>query len=307
MKKDISIIVINFGNTKEYTRKCLQTLLPACKKLKSEIIVIDNISTDGTAEMIKKDFKEVIYIRKDKPYGFGANNNFGLQKATARYVLFLNSDTELLDDNILKEMVDYMDKNPKVAVSSSALLNSDRKTLQASGGAFPDLLRVFMWMTFVDDLPFVDRLIVPFHPMHDISPFGSNVKYYKTSHQQDWVTGAFYLARKEVLDKLNGFDEDYDAYVEEVDLSYRIKRLGYQIMYLPKWKIVHHGGVSYGSERSFIYELKNIKLFYSKHYPKIHGFILNLILKLGIFLRIIVFGVVRPEVAKIYRKALKEI
>lgn len=307
MKKDLSVIVINFGNTKEYTQKCLKSLTPAVKKLNAEVIVVDNISTDGTAEMIKRDFKEAIYIRKNKPHDFGTNNNFGLQKAAGRYVLFLNSDTELLDDNILKEMVEYMDKNPRVGASSSALLNSDGKTLQASGGAFPDLLRVFMWMTFIDDLPFVDRLITPFHPMHDISPFGSNEKYYKTAHQQDWVTGAFYLARKDVLEKLGGFDEDYDAYVEEVDLSYRIKKLGFSIMYLPKWKIVHHGGVSYGSERSFIHELKNIKVFYAKHYPKIYGVVLNLILKLGIVLRIVIFGILRPEVAKIYRIAIKEI
>ncbi len=286
---DLSIIIVNFGNTKNYTKKCLDSLEKAVKKINTEIIVVDNISRDGTLQMIKKDYPEVIYIRKEKAYGFGANNNFGIKVAIGRYVLFLNNDTEIIDKNIFSEMIEWMDKNPQVAVSSSGLLNSDKKTIQASGGAFPNLFRVIAWMTFLNN------------------SYHHNLNYYNKAHSQDWVTGAFYMVRKEVLDKVRYFDEDYDAYVEEVDLSYRIKKLGYEISYLPNWKIVHYGGISYGSEKALIYEMKNLKLFYKKHYPKWQLPILNIIIKFGCLLRIIIFGLINPKLSKIYAKAINNI
>ena len=286
---DLSIIIVNFGNTKNYTKKCLDSLEKAVKKINTEIIVVDNISRDGTLQMIKKDYPEVIYIRKEKAYGFGANNNFGIKVAIGRYVLFLNNDTEIIDKNIFSEMIEWMDKNPQVAVSSSGLLDPDKKTIQASGGAFPNLFRVIAWMTFLNN------------------SYHHNLNYYNKAHNQDWVTGAFYMVRKEVLDKVRYFDEDYDAYVEEVDLSYRIKKLGYEISYLPNWKIVHYGGISYGSEKALIYEMKNLKLFYKKHYPKWQLPILNIIIKFGCLLRIIIFGLINPKLSKIYAKAINNI
>lgn len=284
---DLSIIIVNFGNTKNYTKKCLDSLENAVKKINTEIIVVDNISHDGTLQMIKKDYPKVIYIRKEKAHGFGANNNFGIKVSIGRYVLFLNNDTEIIDKNIFSEMIEWMDKNPQVAVSSSGLLNSDKKTIQASGGGFPNLFRVIAWMTFLNN------------------SYHHNLSYYDKAHNQDWVTGAFYMVRKEVLDKVGDFDEDYDAYVEEVDLSYRIKKLGYEICYLPDWKIVHYGGISYGSEKALIYEMKNLKLFYKKHYPKWQLPVLNIIIKFGCLLRIIIFGLINPKLSKIYAKAIK--
>jgi len=284
---ELSIIIVNFGNTKNYTKKCLDSLKNAVKKINTEIIVVDNISRDGTLEMIKKDYPKVIYIRKEEAHGFGANNNFGIKVAIGRYVLFLNNDTEIIDKNIFSEMIEWMDKNPQVAVSSSALLNADKKTIQASGGSFPNLFRVIAWMTFLNN------------------SYHHNLSYYNKAHNQDWVTGAFYMVRKEVLNKVGNFDEDYDAYVEEVDLSYRIKKSGFDIWYLPNWKIVHYGGISYGSEKALIYEMKNLKLFYKKHYPKWQLPVLNIIIKFGCLLRIIIFSLINPKLSKIYAKAIK--
>ena len=309
MKKeiDLSIIIINFGNTKEYTRKCLASLSKAISKLNTEVIVVDNISNDGTREMIKKDFPKAIYIRKEEPHGFGENNNFGIKIAKGRYILLLNSDTEIIDENIFVQMTAWLDRNPKVAVCTSALVCEDKKTLQGSGGSLPDLFRVFLWLTFLDDIPFIDRLITPFHPLHPNSFIGRNDSYFTKEHQQDWVTGAFYMIRKEVLKDSGVFDEDFNAYVEEVDLSYRIKKLGWQIWYLPQWKTLHYGGVSYGSENSIVFEMKNLKLFYKKHYPKWQLSILNILIKVGLILRIVLFFVINPKLSKIYAKAYKTV
>ncbi len=313
-KKEIklSIIIISLSTEKYHTKDSLEitlkSLKPALNTLSSEVILVDNSSIDdGTYKLAKSYFPEIKYLKRKSVYGFGDNNNFGLKHATGKYVLFLNNDVKFLDTNTLSEMVDWMNKNEKVGASTCSLLNSDEKTLQGTGGSFPNLFNVFAWMTFVDDIPLLNKLIKSMHPMHSVSPFGSNDDYYKKSQSQDWITGAFYLVRKEILDKVGGFDEDYDAYVEETDLSFRIKNLGYEIMYLPKWKIVHYGGQSYGSENSLIFELKNLSLFFKKHYPKWQMPILKLTIKLGCFLRIIVFSLFRPNLVKVYAKAIKTI
>lgn len=309
---DLSIIVISLSTDKYHTKDSLEltlkTLSPAIKNVSSEVILVDNTTIDdGTYMMSKKYIPEVVYIKRNKVFGFGANNNIGLEKARGKYILFLNNDVKFLDSKILSEMVDWMDNNKEVGAVTCSLLNSDEKTLQGTGGSFPNLINVFAWMTFIDDIPFVGNLIKSMHPMHNISPFGQNNTYYLKTHEQDWITGAFYFTRKKIIESINGFDEDYDAYVEETDLSYRIKKMGYKVMYMPKWKIIHYGGQSYGSENSLIYELKNLKLFFRKHYPSWQLPILNFIIKLGCFLRIIVFSLFRPNLVKIYAKAFKTV
>lgn len=300
---DLSIIIISLStekyNSKDNLEVALKTLKPALKKIKSEVILVNNSTAeDGTFNMAKSYIADIIFLKRDKLYQFGDNNNFGLKKAKGKYVLFLNNDIKFLDSNILKEMISWMDNNPKVAVSSCALLNEDEKTLQGSGGSFPNLSKVIAWMAFIDDLPIINKLFSSYHP---------NLDYFKKPHKQDWVTGAFYLVRKDVLDISGGFDLDYNAYVEETDLSYRISKLGYDTWYLPKWKIIHFGGQSYGTENSIIFEMKNLKIFYSKHYPKWQLPILSFVLKFGCLLRIIVFSLFKPDLVKIYAKAIKTI
>ncbi len=299
-KIDLSIIIISLSTVKYHTKAGLETTLksmvPALKNVSHEVIIVDNTTiSDGTLEMVKKYTSNCIYLKRSSVYSFCDNNNFGLKRASGKYILFLNNDVEFTDKNILEEMVDWMDKNPKIGVSTPALLNSDKKTLQRSGGYFPTLFRVIAWMTFLDDVPAINKLFNSYHP---------NLGYFNDKHKQDWITGAFYLVRKEILDKIGGFDEDYNAYVEETDLSFRIKKEGWEIWYLPKWKIVHFGGLSYGNENSLISELKNLNLFYKKHYPAWQLPILNVAIKLGCILRIIVFSFFKPSLVKIYAKAI---
>lgn len=309
---DLSVIIISLSTDKYHTKSSLEitlkSLKPALSKISSELILVDNTTIDdGTCSFAKSYFPEVKYIKRNEVHGFGDNNNFGLKYANGRYVLFLNNDVRFLDNTILNQMVEWMDKNPKVGASTCSLINTDEKTLQGTGGSFPNLFNVFAWMTFLDDVPFINKFIKSMHPMHDISPFGSNEKYYKDAHTQDWITGAFYLVRKEILDKIGGFDEDFDAYLEETDLSFRIKNAGYELYYLPKWRIIHFGGQSYGGENSLIFELKNLKVFFKKHYPKWQLPFLNFTIKLGCLLRIIVFSVFRPNLVKVYAKAFKTV
>lgn len=156
----------------------------------------------------------------------------------------------------------------------------------------------------IQDIPFVDSIIRPFHPLHSKSPFAKGADFYKLERELDWVTGAFLLSRSEILGKVKGWDEKYFMYVEEVDLCYRIKRLGYKVWYLPAWSIIHLGGASGKTKGSSLTsEMNGIKRFYTKFFPRWQFPILRFFLKIGALGRIILFGILEgADSAKIYAK-----
>jgi hypothetical protein len=288
--KDLSIIIASF-NTKDLTLAAINSVIKNTKKISFEFVVIDNNSKDGSIEALKKlsgQHKNITVVANKENVGFGAANNQAVKMAKGRFILFLNPDT-ITNDNVLDEMVGWMDKNPKVGISSCSLKYKDG-TIQATGGYFPTLGKVFAWMTFLDDLPGVSSLIKSFHPMHERSPLGANTGFYKKDHQMDWVTGAFFMVRSEVARKVEDFDKDYFMYMEEVDYCFRAKKLGWQVMYLPRWSIIHYGGASAGKEFSLMSEVTGLKVFYKKHMPSWQFPILRLIIKLGALIRIPLFG-----------------
>jgi len=274
-KEEVDISIVIVSSKMDYLGDCLKSLKSSLSSVSNEIIVIDNASSDKIGSQINKDFPGVKVIRREVDGGFGENNNMGMKIAKGRYVLLLNDDTKIIQNNIFKEMVAWMDENPSVGLSSCALVNPDEKTVQGSGGYFPTLARVIAWMTFIDDIPGVDKLMKPYHPLHPASPFYKNAEYYKKPQGLDWVTGAFFLMRKEAMASVGLFDEDFFLYVEEVELAYRFYKSGWKTRYLPEWKIVHFGQTTNGSENATIFEMKNLKLFYKKHYAKIYGFFVS--------------------------------
>ena len=275
-KCKVSIIIVSY-NTKRLTLNCIDSIYKYTKNLKFEIIVVDNNSTDGSREKLSRkysDKKTFKFVKSSENVGFGAANNLGVKKAKGQYLLFFNSDTEL-KDNFLNEIIDWMDKNPETGISSCALKNSDG-SMQITGGYFPNLFRVAIWMT-IQDLPMMDTLIKPFHPR----------TAYISNRELDWVTGAFFLVRKKVFDSLKGFDQDYFMYTEEVDFCYRAKRLGWKVSLLPQWSIIHHGRGSSNLEFSILSEITGLKIFFKKHYPKWQYLPLRILLKIGSFWRIL--------------------
>jgi len=296
-KIDLSIVIVNF-NTKKLTRECIESVVKNTKGITYEFIVVDNDSKDGSVEMLKKlqnskTPKLKLVVNQDNR-GFGQANNQGMEISKGRYILLLNSDT-LVKSNVLAEMVSWMDKNPKAGIASCGLRFKDGK-IQGTGGYFPTLARVFAWMTFLDDIPGLMKFITPFHPMHGLSPFDKNIKFFKKEKQVDWVTGAFLLMRKEVYEQIGGFDKAYFMYVEEVDLCYRAKMAGWQVWYLPRWHIIHYGGASSTAESPLVNEVKSLKTFYRLHMPKWQYPILRVILKFGALVRIPIFGKVYAKV-----------
>lgn len=309
MEKDkIQISIVIVSSKLNYLGDCLKTAYTALKEVPNEIIIIDNASPDKIGAQIKLKFSEVKIIRREVNGGFGENNNMGMKIAKGKYILLLNDDTKIIDKNIFKEMIEWMDNHPKVGLSSCALVNPDLKNYQGSGGYFPTLPRVIAWMTFIDDLPFADKIIKPYHPLHGGSFFYTNEDYFKKSHKQDWVTGAFFLMRKDAMDAAGIFDEGFFLYVEEVELAYRFAEKGWEAWYLPKWKTVHYGMSTNGSEKATIMEMQNLRLFYSKHATKWQLPVLTIVLKLGAVLRLLIYGGLgKFSTAKVYAKAFSSI
>jgi len=302
---DISVITVSH-NIKKLMKGCLASIYQKAGK-QFEVFVYDQSSTDGTSEMIEKEFPLVNLLKNRKNIGFGPSNNVAMKKANGRYLLLLNSDTKIIQKGIFDEMVNWMDNHPEVGIASCALINPDG-SIQGSGGYFPSLLRVFAWMFFIDDFPILDKLIKPYHPMHAWSPIYKGTDYFKKAHRQDWVTGAFFLIRRKVIEDIGYFDDDYFAYVEEVDYCYRASRKGWEAWYLPRWKTVHYGQATTGGEYATINEFKNLVLFYKKHHPPWKLPILRVLLKAGAGMRLIVFGIIKgKEVAKTYARAFREV
>ena len=301
---DLSIIIVSY-NTKQLLKKCIDLLSLNTHDLTYEVIIVDNGSTDGSVKYLRglASSSKFKIILNSENVGFARANNQGLKIFHGKFVLLLNSDTEI-HSNVLGEMIDWMTKNPTVGIASCNLLNKNR-TVQGTGGYFPTIIRVISWMT-IQDLPYVDNFIKPFHPLKPRSITRNNA-FYQNQKELDWVTGAFFLIRKKVIDEIGFLDTDYFMYTEEVDYCYRAKSKGWQVVFLPKWQIIHLGGASGSTGYPIIAEFKGVKLFYKKHYPGWQYPILRLFLKLGALIRMVIFGILDgKESAKTYAKAFIE-
>jgi len=308
-KVDLSVVVLNF-NTSTLLSNCIDSLCKNTRDIRFEIIVVDNNSTEKGSLKLLEEFEEhpkiTKIIRNTKNLGFANGNNLGIKSSKGRYILLLNSDT-LIQSNVLGEMISWMDKNTNVGLSSCSLLNKDN-TVQGSGGYFPTITRIFAWMLFIDDIPFVDRLIKPFHPVHGKSPFYKGTVQFNRYRKQDWITGAFFLMRSKVIKDVGVLDENYFMYVEDMDYCFRARKAGWDVVYNPKWSIVHLGGASSNKEFPILSEFKAMKQFYRKYYSDIEYLLLRVAFKIGSVLRMILFGILEgKEASKSYARAFKEI
>ena len=316
----LSIIILSY-NTREITLNCLDSILKdkgldfnhqKNSLTPAEIIIIDNNSTDGSPQAIKNYFQKkgisnYQLITNRQNFGFGKANNQGLKIAQGNYILFLNSDTLILHSAI-SQALDWLSSHPEVGTCTAQLLNSD-KTIQPSGGYFPNLANVFTWCTGLDDLPFVNQIIRPLHPHPP--DFYTHDKFYLKDHPQDWVTGAFMLTRKSILDKVGGFDENYFMYGEELELSYRLKKEfpQYLTWYLVGPQIIHLGGASAVSKIDpILNEYRGIISFFKKHRLPWQLSVIKFLLKFNAYLRSIIYKIIgRSQTANLYLKACSKI
>lgn len=297
---DLSIIIVSY-NTKVVLLNCLNSIKEFSSGFSYEVIVVDNASSDGSLKALYEYSKNNAFVKVidgKKNLGFGKGNNLGTKEARGEYLLFLNSDT-LLIDNALKVTLTQVRELDQLGIYSCKLLNADKST-QASGGYFPNLFNVFAWQFFLDDLPIFKNLIPSFHPQTSAS---------EKNHFADWVTGAFMLMPKSVFDKLGGFDENIFMYTEEMELAYRVKLANLKTYFSATPSIIHLAGASSGSFFALTSELKYLPYFWQKHKPHWQMPILKLFLFTGSLLRLLIFGIIKGDETRkrAYTTALRNI
>jgi len=302
----ISVIIVSF-NTKEILHDCIQSLLKNLKDVNFEIIIVDNGSSDGSKGFLKTLTKKNNKIRcffMDKNLGFGGANNYAMERSKGGYLLLINPDV-FIKNEVIQKVAKWMDENKSYGAASANLYNKDG-SMQGTGGYFPTLVRVFSWMT-IQDIPFVDDLIKPFHPLKPNFPL-SGERFYASEKDLDWLTGAFLMIRRDAYKDTGFFDPDFFMYTEEVEYCLRLKMKGWGVRYLPYDGIIHLGAASAGTKMSILSEFEGVKKLYKKHYSSWQFPILKLVLKIGCLWRIPVYGLIKgKETAKIYVKAFTEI
>lgn len=248
-----SIIIVNY-NTEKLTRNCLDSVFLNCDKTDFEIIVVDNDSSDGSARMLESEFGDRIKIIKNKiNQGFGPANNQGAQIAQGEYLFFLNSDT-FVKNNILKPLKDVLDSDNKIGIISPKLISEDGQEQERAYGEFPNLLSVIL------------------------EKFEKPPIIKKDLFETDWVSGAALITRKDIFEKIGGFDEDFFMYFEDIDLCKRVKDAGFKIAVYPGVSVTHLCGQSIkkSSERKKYY-YKSQDYFYKKHYSLLQMYLMKVI------------------------------
>jgi N-acetylglucosaminyl-diphospho-decaprenol L-rhamnosyltransferase len=228
---DLSIVIVSW-NVRDLLRQCLHSVLANSQTCRLEVIVVDNVSTDGSAEMVRAEFPDVHLIVNAENRGFPAANNQGLAIAEGRYTLILNPDTEIVGD-ALATMVAYADTHPDVGVVGPQLLNEDR-SVQSSRRRFPTLATALFESTWLQ--PCAPRRLLERYYVQDQPD--------DVTLDVDWVKGAAVMARRETVEQVGPMDEGYFMYSEELDWCKRFKNASWRVIYLPTAQIIHYGGRS---------------------------------------------------------------
>lgn len=270
MKKQLSIVILNH-NTKDLLRQSLESISGPC-----EIIVVDNNSSDGSVEMLEKYFSKIKLIKNKQNFGFSKGNNLARGKVSGEYVLFLNSDTKIYPGT-LETMVNFMNTDKNIGISTCLVTLPNGKLYYACHRGFPTPLSSLLYFLGL--------------PSSYYSRYENNI------HEIDACSGTFLLIRKNLLDKINWFDEDYFAYGEDLEMCYRVKELGYKVMFNPTVKILHYWGASSGlkstsrqvttaeknnSDRWNTARYQAMKIFYDKHYRQKYSALFRQLVFLGI-------------------------
>ena len=287
----LSIIILSY-NTKELTVKCLESIVSQyMEQLENgefEIIVVDNASTDGSPSVISNfqfPISNLKIIENKENVGFAKGCNVGAKAAKGEYVLFLNSDTEVLDRGFLK-MVEFLDKNPKIGILGGRLLNPDNSP-QPSTGKFYTPFNLFLMLIGGER-------------------FGLLRKSPKNIEKVDWVSGGCMMVKKDVFKKLKGFDENFFMYVEDMEICFRAKKLGFLTYFYPNISIFHKKLGSSNRSFAIIHIYKGLLYFYSRHKSRQEYLIAKLMLTVKAKLAIFV-GSFRQNsfLRDTYRRALK--
>lgn len=253
---DVSFIIVSW-NAKGYLLKCLDSLKRTEKGYISEIIVVDNASSDGSAQAVRERFSNVVVLENARNLGFARANNAGIRKARGRYLCLVNSDVEVLEDCV-GALLRQMEAEPRLGMIGPLLLEADRR-IQVSCWGFPGLWNMFCCALALDRMFAGCRFFNGYQMRHFQKDEARDV---------DILGGAFWLTRREAVREVGPLDEGFFMYGEDMDWCKRFWQKGWPIRFDPKGRAIHYGGASSANAPiRFYVEMQRANLqYWKKHH-----------------------------------------
>jgi len=291
---DISIVIVNM-NTKGDLRNCLLSVFKSLEKseLDFEIFIVDNNSSDGSQEMVRKEFPLVVLIENKENLGFSRANNRAIRIAKGDYILLLNPDTVIAPKS-LDLMVDFMKKNQRVGALGPELIGVDGG-VQPSAGKADTVFTIFLRFCLPRILTRKIKEILVKNTFRNFRKLlGSQVDSYfsladiEAPVEIDLISGACFLINKEIIKEIGLLDERFFLYSEDADLCVRIRKKGWKVIYFPKVKVIHYGGTTTGGEFkpfTLCYGAESAYYYFKKHYSKADSFIVRILLSFALAVR----------------------
>ncbi len=272
---EISVIIVNY-NVEHFLEQCLNSVFNAFKNCSGEVFVVDNNSFDGSVEMVKTKFPDVIVIDNKVNLGFSKANNQAMRLAKGKYVLLLNPDT-VVEEDTFRQVIDFMNENPDAGGLGVRMIDGKGRFLPESKRGIPTPAVAFYKIFGLSSLFPKSKKFGRYH-----------LGYLSETevHEIEILSGAFMLMRKETLDKVGLLDEDFFMYGEDIDLSYRIILGGYKNYYFPT-KIIHYKGESTKkSSVNYVFVFYNAMIIFAKkHFSQKNAKLFSLAINFAIYFR----------------------
>lgn len=274
MSKDVSIVIVNY-NVCYFLEQTLKSVFTAISNLQIEVFVVDNCSVDGSVAMVKSKFQQVILIESKQNLGFSKANNIAISQSAGKYVLLLNPDTVVQNDTFEKCFA-YMEQNKNAGGLGVYMVDGKGKFLPESKRGMPTPWVAFYKITGIANLFPTSKKYGKYH-----LGYLENDKI----HAIDILSGAFMWLRKSTLEITGLLDEDYFMYGEDIDLSYRITKAGYQNIYFPDTKIIHYKGESTKkSSLNYVFVFYNaMAIFTKKHFSNSYAKSFSILITIAIW------------------------
>lgn len=282
---DLSILIVTHNSRSDIIR-CLTSIAGHCCSVRSEVIVADNASMDGTADEIASHCPQVVLLRLAENAGFARANNLAFARSRGRHVLLLNPDT-WVDSDLCFALVNFLDTHPHAAACAPRVLLPDGQVQPGSVRALPSL-------ALLSYEQFGLSRIFP-HSRH----FGAYRMSWWPHDDERPVpqpTGACLALRREVFTRVGGFDEGYFMYYEDVDLSKKLQQHGYETFYVPQANVYHAGGQSGGQAaiKNFVEEHRSMYRYFCKHHSRNAARVAKVVVTCGLLIKILALLAAMP-------------
>ncbi len=270
-KIKLSVIIVNYRSEK-YLDACLSSMEKSdFLKNNLEIIVVSNSPFNKELKFVEDKYPQTIYIHNHENAGFSRANNIGIRRSSGQYILILNPDT-IIPRSTLTYMVDYMENHPETGIATCLVKLSGGAIDDACHRGFPTPWNAFCYFSGLAGIFPGSRFFNGYH---------LGYKNLEQTHEIDSCAGAFLMIRRSVGEKVKWFDEDYFWYGEDLDLCFRVKEIGFKIVFIPQVTIMHHKGVTSGikshskdissatlevRKKATLARYDVMGLFYRKHY-----------------------------------------